>query len=139
DADPCTIDACRGGACRHDPDGSGPECPALAGPYRTLLGLLQHARDLDTALQGALSSGCLALGPGCDVTPGPDPTRLAALLGQTEGDLAMAALALARRLAGSPPADVQRDPTVRERLALGLLAATPDEFRAFLATLAQAR
>jgi hypothetical protein len=53
DDDPCTIDACRSGACNHTSDGSGSRCLLLGPPYRTALDLLARARTLETAMQAA--------------------------------------------------------------------------------------
>jgi cysteine-rich repeat protein len=141
DFDPCTIDACHGGSCRHESDRSGPRCEQLVRPYRTALDLLARARALETALQAALAVGCpsRAAATACDITQGDESARLIALLEATQLDLGTAALALAGRLAGPSSPDTPRDPLVRARLALGLLANTPTDLRGFLATLAQAR
>jgi hypothetical protein len=141
DGDPCTIDACSDGACRHEADGSGPRCPQLINPYRVAVALLASARALETALQAAPTSACPqapARTP-CDLAAGDDTMRMVALLESARLDLETSALALAGRLAGSSSPSTPRDPEVRARLALGLLADTPGELRGFLATLAQAR
>jgi cysteine-rich repeat protein len=140
DGDPCTIDACRTGACLHQEDGSGPRCVALVTPYRTALALLARTRDLESSLRAAQAPDCTVPGTGaCEIVAGASADRLVALLGSTELDLGTVALALAGRLADSSSASAQRDPVVRARLALGLLADTPANLRGFLATLAQAR
>ena len=139
DDDPCTIDACRTGLCEHDADGSGPRCPLLVAPFRTALGLLARARQLRNAFEAAVACTRDAGAPACDVTAGQDAARLVALLQATEMDLQTAALAISGRLAGSSSPETPRDPTVRAQLALGLLASTPGDLRAFLATLRQAR
>ena len=139
DGDPCTIDACRSGDCRHDVDGSGPRCVALAAPYRTATSLLAGTRELEAELRAAIAVACNRVGTSCDVAPSADADRLVSLLGSTENDLGTAALALAGRLVESSSPAVSRDPVVRARLALGLIAGVPTELRGFLATLAQAR
>jgi hypothetical protein len=133
DGDPCTIDACRTGVCEHEPDGSGPRCPMLANPLRAVLDLLLRARGLQTAV------GCTGGSTACEVTSEVDANRLASLLDATATDLQTASLAIAGRVAGASSPETPRDATVRARLALGLLAGTPGELRAFVATLRQVR
>jgi cysteine-rich repeat protein len=140
DDDPCTIDACRAGLCEHEADGSGSRCPMLTVPFRTVLTLLDRARELQARLETAVAAGCSRVTPGaCEVIPGEEPARLVTLLQATETDLQTAALAIAGRLAESSSPAAPRDPTVRATLALGLIANTPGDLRAFLATLRQAR
>jgi len=134
DGDPCTADVCQGGACTHHPDGSGPRCPLLDTPFRTAADVLALARGLEADVRSAAASGC-PVTPGCELAPGATRDRLVALLGATRMDLEAALQAIGGHVAG-PPAP---DPTVRARLALGLIAGTPGEVRSFLATLAQAR
>ncbi len=140
DGDPCTIDACRSGTCRHEDDGSGAGCAALAAPYHIAADLLSQTTALETAIQAAIAGGCPAgKVPTCDVVPGEELTRLITLLQSAELDLRSAALALAGRLTASTSPGPERDPLMRARVALGLVAETPGDLRAFLATLAQAR
>src|SRR4029077_20648616 len=119
---------------------SGPRCPALDAPFRTVLDLLARTRALETELRAAVAGGCTKIGtPSCDMVAGSDADRLVALLASTELDLGTASLALAGRLADSSSPSSPRDPVVRARLALGLVAGTPIELRGFVATLVQAR
>ena len=141
DGDPCTIDVCRSGACRHENDGTGTRCADLLTPYRAAVDLLAHAQSMEVVLTAAIASGCAQASgkPACDVAPGEESARLVALLQAAERDLRTATLALAGRLTEPTSGNAARDPLERARLALGLLAGTPQETRDFLATLAQAR
>jgi hypothetical protein len=136
DLDPCTIDTCGGGACRHIPDGSGATCAQLVAPYRTLVGLGGLAVTAQGELSAALA-GCPtgAGGTACDLVPGDEATRLISLIDAAHSDFGAAALALAGRVTGA----ASLDPTVRARLAVGLISGTPGELRAFLATLTAMR
>jgi cysteine-rich repeat protein len=140
DEDPCTIDSCRSSTCVHTSDGSGPRCLLLVAPYRGTLDLVSRAQTLETAMQAATAPGCSPdTGPACELPPGQASTRLLALLDATHQDLATVAMALAGRLAGPASPSTPRDPVVRARLALGLLADTPANLRSVIATLGQAR
>jgi len=137
DQNPCTADTCRAGVCAHEPDGTGERCTMLAAPFSVALTALANTDDLHAAIAGAV--GCESTSrTGCDVVPGADTARLLGLLGSIRMDLEAATLALGGRLIGSSAA-APGDPTVRARLALGLLGSTPGNLRSFLATLAQAR
>jgi hypothetical protein len=137
DADPCTIDSCQAGVCQHQSDGSGPRCAMLDTPFRNVRGLIAGSEGLQATVETALAAGCV--GSSCDITSGDDATHLVALLQSSATDLQTAALAISGRLAESSSPEAPRDPTMRAQLALGLLQNTPGEFRAFLATLKQAR
>ena len=140
DEDPCTIDSCASSACVHTSDGSGPRCLLLVPPYRGTLELVSRAQTLETAIQAAAVAGCTRdTGPTCELPPGQESTRLIALLDATQQDFSTVAMALAGRLAGPASPSTPRDPVVRARLALGLLADTPANLRSVIATLAQAR
>ncbi|HZP40869.1 MAG TPA: hypothetical protein VFD84_05085 [Candidatus Binatia bacterium] len=110
DADPCTSDVCRAGTCVHEPDESGPACPALLDPFRMALALGARAADAEPALAA-----------------------------QVRSDLQAAGVTLGGRLVAASTPGATRDPVVRARLALGLLHGTPAELRGFIASIAQAR
>jgi hypothetical protein len=141
DLDPCTSDVCHTGSCTHESDGSGPRCPALVDPFRLTLALLARSDDVRGLITDAVKTDCLTLGGSCTVVGGaksPAP-RLMALLDAVRGDLLAESLTLAGRLSQASTPDSTRDPLVRARLGLGLLGPTPNELRAFLASVAQAR
>jgi hypothetical protein len=140
DDDPCTIDSCQTSTCVHTSDGSGPRCLLLVPPYRGTLELVSRAQTLETAIEAAAVGGCTRdTGPTCELPPGQESTRLIALIEATQQDFTTVAMALAGRLAGPASPSTPRDPVVRARLALGLLADTPANLRSVIATLAQAR
>ena len=143
DGDPCTLDACRVGACAHEPETNDPGCAALAGPFTTALALLARTEAVDGTVSAAASKGCLAVGQasGCDLVAGArgPADRLLGLLGATRADLRTTMLALGGQLAGSSSPDAAQSATVRARLALTLLGNTPDNLRGFRATVAQGR
>jgi hypothetical protein len=139
DHDPCTVDLCRTGSCAHEDDGSGPRCPALDDPYLTLQALLDRTGETRALLTEAEKTGCAALASGCQIVGGarsPVP-RLAEFLDAARSDLETASLTLAGRI--GPPLGATRDPVVRARLALGLIAPTRARLRTYLLTIGQLR
>jgi len=100
-------------------------------PFQTALDALALARDVKAAVLSAPTSGCSGP-PACDLTPGAERDRLVTLVGAARMDLEAALLAISGRVPGTAASD----PTIRARLALGLVTDTPGELRSFLARLA---
>jgi hypothetical protein len=139
DGDPCTMDACLAGACRHEDDGSGAFCPRLDAPFATARDVAAQAGRLRTAL-AVLATCADGAGPACgSATTDPARTRLMELVDQVHGQAEAAVLALGGRIAPAGAAEPTRDPLLRARLADGLVADAPAALRGFLATLRQSR
>ena len=129
DADPCTVDVCRGGECVHERATDTSACTPLQGVFRETLAL----GDLTAALVAEVA----------DVAPA-SAGGLVARLTRVGDDLAAAARALAGEPAGIVPATARpRTATdtplaLRARIAFTHVLRTPRELSTFLQDVAGA-
>lgn len=130
DADPCTVDVCRTGACAHETSVDVQACFPLQEVFRRAIALANLTRELTDVL----------------VTASPDRFATSLLtLGRIQSDLdgAIAVLAGRDSLELSPmgtdstPGDTP--PSERVRTAFTMVLRTPAQVSAFLQSLAEAR
>ena len=137
DANPCTMDACRAGACVHDHTDAPSDCASLAKVLAAAIDLRGRMDGLHATIAAASATGCVAVGAntGCDIVGGSGGpgARLVDLVAQARGDLDETIAALGGRL-GSAQSGI-----LRARLALPLIQSTPDTLRNFRAVLAAGR
>ena len=137
DADPCTADQCRSGSCAHERGQSADDCADLLAPLASASALRGRTDGLRATVNAAVTVGCSAVTQetGCDVVSGDDGPgeMLLDLLAQVRADLEAAMQALGGRLGDAQTAEM------RARLALTLLADTPQELRTFRGVLGMGR
>jgi hypothetical protein len=130
DADPCTVDVCRGGECLHERPADTMGCGRLQGVFRETLALGDLTGDLLGQVAAAASASADAL--------------VASLTG-IQDDLAAAARALAGERADFVPATARpraasdTPATLRARIAFTHVLRTPRQVSAFLQDVASAQ
>jgi hypothetical protein len=123
DEDPCTVDACLGGACSHVDVPSRVTCDPVVDAYRRTIGL----GDLVDELAADLADATL-----------PPTARVLVddALASTTSDLVRASGALAGRLEIPPPGVGETVAQARARAAFGIARGTAPRVRAVLRVLA---
>jgi hypothetical protein len=130
DADPCTVDVCRAGACSHETTVDAESCFPLQDVFRRAIALGTLTRELTDMLAG--------------VAPDRFASALAALdRVQSDLDAAVAVLAgretLETAAAGDGSTLAGMDPSERAHIAFTTVLRTPQQVSLFLQSLAQAR
>lgn len=123
DLDPCTVDQCAGGECRHVDVPNRVTCDPLLDAYRRTLGL----GDLVSELTAQLASAPL---------PATARTLVDDALAGTAIDLARCSDALAGRIDVPAPDPGETIAQARSRAGFGITRATPSRARAVIQVLA---